>query len=104
MDINKFTEKAREAVTQAQSIAVGMGHQDIDSEHLALALTEVGAVARQQGLIPVRQAADKSIGVCKLCSGNALLIGGIKTPIADIVHNCPGKQVGVLKYHTQGAA
>ena len=24
MDINKFTEKAREAVTQAQSIAVGI--------------------------------------------------------------------------------
>ena len=39
MDINKVTEKAREAVTQAQSIAVGMGHQDIDSEHLALALS-----------------------------------------------------------------
>ena len=45
MDINKFTEKAREAVTQAQSIAVGMGHQDIDSEHLALALIPPSACA-----------------------------------------------------------
>ena len=47
MDINKFTEKAREAVTQAQSIAVGMGHQDIDSEHLALAL-----IRQEQGSVP----------------------------------------------------
>ena len=47
MDINKFTEKAREAVTQAQSIAVGMGHQDIDSEHLALAL-----IRQEQGIVP----------------------------------------------------
>ena len=40
-------KKAREAVTQAQSIAVGMGHQDIDSEHLALAL-----IRQEQGIVP----------------------------------------------------
>ena len=34
-------------MTQAQSIAVGMGHQDIDSEHLALAL-----IRQEQGIVP----------------------------------------------------
>ena len=47
MDINKFTEKAREAITEAQSIAVGMGHQETDVEHLALAL-----VRQEKGIVP----------------------------------------------------
>ncbi len=47
MDINKFTEKAREAVSEAQTIAAGMGHQDTDAEHLALAL-----VQQEKGIVP----------------------------------------------------
>ena len=47
MDINKFTDKAREAVAQAQSIAAGMGHQETDAEHLALAL-----VQQEKGIVP----------------------------------------------------
>ncbi|GAB1254471.1 ATP-dependent chaperone ClpB [Desulfovibrio falkowii] len=47
MDINKFTEKAREAVSEAQSLAAGMGHQETDVEHLALALTQQG-----NGIVP----------------------------------------------------
>ena len=47
MDINKFTEKAREAINDAQSIAAGMGHQSVDPEHLALAL-----VQQEQGIVP----------------------------------------------------
>ena len=47
MDINKFTDKAREAVGQAQSIAAGMGHQETDAEHLALAL-----VQQEKGIVP----------------------------------------------------
>jgi len=47
MDINKFTDKAREAVGQAQSIAAGMGHQETDAEHLALALTQ-----QENGIVP----------------------------------------------------
>lgn len=47
MDINKFTEKAREAINDAQSIAAGMGHQNVDPEHLALAL-----VQQEQGIVP----------------------------------------------------
>src|SRR5574344_308792 len=48
MDISKFTDKARESVTEAQSLAAGMGHQAVDAEHLALALItqENGIVSR----------------------------------------------------------
>ncbi len=48
MDINKFTEKARESISEAQNFAAGMGHQETDVEHLALALVkqEKGIVSR----------------------------------------------------------
>ena len=39
MDLNKLTQKSQEAVQQAQTLAVRMGHQELDTEHLFLALT-----------------------------------------------------------------
>ncbi|MDL2314486.1 ATP-dependent chaperone ClpB, partial [Desulfovibrio sp. OttesenSCG-928-C14] len=41
----RFTEKSQQALSEAQSIAVRLGHQSIDAEHLALALVE-----QEQGL------------------------------------------------------
>src|SRR5712672_3049213 len=40
MDLNRLTEKAQEAVRSAQSEATRQGHQQIDVEHLLLALLE----------------------------------------------------------------
>src|ERR687887_669293 len=40
MDINRFTEKLQEALRAAQSKAVRYGHQQLDVEHLLLALLE----------------------------------------------------------------
>ena len=40
MDINRLTEKAQEAVRATQSEATRQGHQQIDVEHLLLALLE----------------------------------------------------------------
>src|SRR5262249_30453920 len=40
MDINRFTEKAQEALAAAQHHAVEAGHQQLDVEHLLLALLE----------------------------------------------------------------
>ncbi len=40
MDINRFTEKAREGLASAQTLAVKNGHQQVDVEHLLLALLE----------------------------------------------------------------
>ncbi len=47
MDIEKFTDKARESIGEAQSIAAGMGHQEVDTGHLALAL-----VRQDKGIAP----------------------------------------------------
>ena len=47
MDFNRFTEKLQEAVRSAQSLATSHGNQQVDVEHLLLALLE-----QQGGLAP----------------------------------------------------
>lgn len=47
MNIEKFTEKAQAGVSAAQDIAVRMGHQQVDGEHIHLALAN-----QEDGLIP----------------------------------------------------
>jgi len=47
MDLNKFTEKAQSALTEAQQIATRHQHQTVDVEHAALALLE-----QEGGLVP----------------------------------------------------
>ena len=47
MDIQNFTEKSQEAISQAQVIAVKRGHQQIEVDHLLSALIE-----QTDGLIP----------------------------------------------------
>ncbi|MBL1121185.1 type VI secretion system ATPase TssH, partial [Streptomyces sp. 110] len=40
MDMNRLTEKSREALQDAQTRAQGYGHTEVDGEHLLLALLE----------------------------------------------------------------
>ena len=47
MDINRLTQKAQEALAQAQNYAFTHEHQEVDVEHLALAL-----VVQEKGLVP----------------------------------------------------
>jgi len=47
MNLERFTEKAQQAVVMAQQNAIRMDHQQVDAEHLALALVE-----QEDGLIP----------------------------------------------------
>jgi len=47
MDMNKLTQKSQEAIHQAQALAVRFGHQELDGEHLLLALLE-----ESDGLVP----------------------------------------------------
>lgn len=47
MDMDKFTEKAQQALETAQEIALRMKHQQVDGEHLHLAL-----LTQEEGLIP----------------------------------------------------
>jgi ATP-dependent Clp protease ATP-binding subunit ClpB len=47
MDIEKFTQKAQQAILASQDIGVRMGHQQLDGEHLHAAL-----LSQEDGLIP----------------------------------------------------
>jgi len=47
MDLNRLTQASQEALAQAQTLAVRFGHQEIDAEHLLLALLE-----QEGGLAP----------------------------------------------------
>ncbi len=47
MDMQTFTEKSREALSEAQTLALRHGHQEVDVEHLAVALA-----VQEQGLVP----------------------------------------------------
>ena len=46
MDINKLTQKAQEAVVEAQNLAIKYNHQSIEGEHLHLSL-----LTQKDGLI-----------------------------------------------------
>jgi ATP-dependent Clp protease ATP-binding subunit ClpB len=63
MNLNKFTEKAQEAVMTAQNLASEFTHAEVTPEHLLVALVEqqggiVPSVLRKLGLDPSRVAAD----------------------------------------------
>lgn len=47
MDLNKFTQRSQQALQDAQSIAVRLGHQELDGEHMLIALLK-----HEEGLIP----------------------------------------------------
>ena len=47
MDPNKLTQKSQEALSEAQNAAISFGHQQVDCEHLLLALLQ-----QAEGVIP----------------------------------------------------
>ncbi|MGW1086204.1 Clp protease N-terminal domain-containing protein, partial [Streptomyces sp. NPDC002596] len=40
MDMNRLTQKSQEALQEAQSVAVRLGRNEVDGEHLLLALLD----------------------------------------------------------------
>jgi ATP-dependent Clp protease ATP-binding subunit ClpB len=57
MDINRFTEKAREALQGAQKLAIRLSHQQIDIEHLLVSLLDqegglTPAILKKAGVAP----------------------------------------------------
>src|SRR4030095_2374226 len=57
MDINRFTQKAQEAISAAQSTAARYGHQQVDIEHLLASLFEqegglASSIASKAGINP----------------------------------------------------
>ena len=80
MDINRFTEKAQEALAAAQRLATRLGQQQVDVEHLLLALLD-----QEQGLAPaILSKSDISVDALKVrvqrelerCRGSAGRPGG----------------------------
>src|SRR5947209_811050 len=62
MDLNRFTEKSRDALQSAQRLAARLNHQQIDVEHLLLGLLD-----QEQGLAPALLArADVPVEALKL--------------------------------------
>src|SRR5947208_3308252 len=62
MDINRFTEKGQEALAAAQRLAVRFNHQQVDVEHLLLAMLDQDA-----GLAPaILSKAELSVDALKL--------------------------------------
>ena len=47
MDMQQFTQKSRDALGEAQTLALRMGHQEMDTGHLAVALA-----TQEKGLVP----------------------------------------------------
>jgi ATP-dependent Clp protease ATP-binding subunit ClpB len=84
MDINRFTEKAQEAVRAAQSIATRYSNQQIEVEHLLLALLEqegglVPSVLTRAGvnIDPLKQTLETEIGKIPKVTGPAGTVGQV---------------------------
>lgn len=75
-----------------------------DIKKLSLALAQVRAIALKNGVIALWKPHDKGMGRCHLRRLNDLFIGGIQSSVADILHDRPRKQMGVLKHHGNVAA
>jgi ATP-dependent Clp protease ATP-binding subunit ClpA len=68
MNIEKFTQKAQQAIMDSQDVAVRMGHQQLDGEHLHASL-----LSQQDGLIPklVQMAASRRCRAATACTPRA---------------------------------
>jgi ATP-dependent Clp protease ATP-binding subunit ClpB len=62
MDSNRFTEKAQEALAASQRLAMRLSHQQVDVEHVLLALLD-----QEQGLAPaILSKADVAVDALKI--------------------------------------
>ena len=67
MDMNRFTEKSQEALQAAQRLAAKLNHQQIDAEHLLLALLD-----QERGLASALLAkAEVAVGRRRPCVARA---------------------------------
>src|SRR5712692_10463782 len=78
MDINRFTEKAQEALVAAQQRASALQHQQVDVEHLLVCLLEqdqglAAAILRKAGVDVdgLRRRAQQELDRLPRVSGNA---------------------------------
>ncbi|MEM6458228.1 MAG: ATP-dependent chaperone ClpB [Planctomycetota bacterium] len=93
MDFQRFTQKTQEALQQAQNLAVELGHQAVDTEHLALALVE-----QPDGLVPrlldkLQRPADLVAGELRRELERRPRVSGGTTPQGQIAVTQPLQQL-----------
>jgi ATP-dependent Clp protease ATP-binding subunit ClpA len=69
MDLNKFTIKSQQALQEAQTKVITFGHQEVDGEHLLLAMAE-----QSDGLFPLRRYIQSEL---ETQIGRALIAGDV---------------------------
>ena len=60
MDMNKFTEKAQQALAASQKLAARLNHQQIDVEHVLMSLLD-----QEKGLAPAILQKAGPVGRCR---------------------------------------
>lgn len=75
-----------------------------DGKELSLALAESGAVTGKDGVIALRQHADKAVGIGQFGGGDAIVVCGLRIAVTDVLHDGVGKKVDVLKHDAEGAS
>ncbi|GHU75181.1 chaperone protein ClpB [Clostridia bacterium] len=84
MDLNQFTQKGQQAIGEAQEIALARQHQQLEGEHLHLALVE-----QQEGLIP------------RLLGLMGVDVGAVRTALEAALSREPSVQGGSQLYPTR---
>ncbi len=84
MDMNKFTQKAQEAMMEAQNVATRRNHQQVDAEHLMMALLRqenglVPKVIEKAGVVPgtLETEVDKRLNAMPAVSGSGIAPGSV---------------------------
>ena len=75
-----------------------------DSEQLPLALREVGAVVRELGLVALGQTGNEIIRTGQARGFDALLVACVQPPVANVLHDGAGEEVGLLQHDAERAA
>ncbi len=84
MDMNKFTQKAQEAMMEAQNLALRRNHQQVDAEHLMMALLRqenglIPKVIEKVGVVPgaLEKEVDKRLDAIPAVSGTGTTAGSV---------------------------
>ena len=70
-----------------------------DVQKLPLALTQIGGVLLQHGVVAVLETHDEGVGRGHLGGLLHLFVGGVQAAVADVLPDGAGEQVGVLEDH-----
>ena len=74
-----------------------------DCEELALALRQIAAVGVQDRVVPVRETADKGIGMHQAGGVAAFLVRGVQAAVTDVVQHRTAEKFRFLEHDAEGA-